>query len=533
MCFQLRSHQVSAVEIVKDLLAARKRQSILAWVVPGGGKSALPPLMLQELPREFKIGWFAPRISLRDQAEQDCPKNFGITINGSGNDVDPSKKTRGFVATHDALAQDPELWMQELKRSPYLLVIDEVHHAKVDKNGIQNPLAKAIDKLPYHMRLLMTGTLDTNDGKFIYGVNYKKGDRGSVPDFDSHEYKIRYDRTTALTERALVPVRFHHFDGPVRWNHIQTDIDDGCTLSEADKKQESNAIFTALSTGLGESLLNATLDDFRTRGGKLLVVVHSQEAAKHYHKRIGGNNTFLAITDNENARNDIRLFKERPGSILVTCQMAYEGLDAPEITHIACLTNIRSVPWIEQMIGRAWRYHQGKRECFVFVPDDPRMNRVIARIHKEQPAEIFDAIGSGGGTGDPQRADIIPKDGKAERISVRGLDGADTVTESQAELIAAFKKCGISTDDPRVLSLLEDMNKPPESGGASMLHSEELTYLRNKISEICRQADSKLGPPPKFGVHQKKLIRLTGKSITQMSKDELRRAYDRATQFIA
>src|ERR1035437_8478525 len=75
--------------------------------------------------------------------------------------------------------------------------------------------------------------------------------------------------------------------------------------------------------------------------------------------------------------------------------MAYEGLDCKPITHIACLTNIRSKPWIEQMLARATRHdpHAGpweKQVARVFVPDDPLMKVILRRITKND--ENFIAV---------------------------------------------------------------------------------------------------------------------------------------------
>src|SRR5689334_17598764 len=55
--------------------------------------------------------------------------------------------------------------------------------------------------------------------------------------------------------------------------------------------------------------------------------------------------------------------------------MAYEGMDCPEVTHVARLTHIRSRPWLEQMIARAVRVdpHAGDyvhQKATVYHPDD-------------------------------------------------------------------------------------------------------------------------------------------------------------------
>ena len=65
----------------------------------------------------------------------------------------------------------------------------------------------------------------------------------------------------------------------------------------------------------------------------------------------------LAISDERDAVERIARFRLLPEpAILVTVGMAYEGMDAPEVRHVACLTQIRSVPWLEQMVARATRF---------------------------------------------------------------------------------------------------------------------------------------------------------------------------------
>lgn len=74
--------------------------------------------------------------------------------------------------------------------------------------------------------------------------------------------------------------------------------------------------------------------------------------------------------------------------IIVTVAMAYEGLDIPSISHIICLTRIRSVPWIEQMTARANRidkaYTYDEQVGHIFAPADPLFKQVMAKIEAEQ-----------------------------------------------------------------------------------------------------------------------------------------------------
>jgi hypothetical protein len=98
----------------------------------------------------------------------------------------------------------------------------------------------------------------------------------------------------------------------------------------------------------------------------------------------------LAISDERDAIERIARFRLRPQpSVLVTVGMAYEGLDAPEISHVACLTQVRSVPWLEQMVARATRFDPyggayGAQRAVIYHPDDPLFRRFRRAIEVEQ-----------------------------------------------------------------------------------------------------------------------------------------------------
>ena len=168
----------------------------------------------------------------------------------------------------------------------------------------------------------------------------------------------------------------------------------------------------------------------------MLVVADSKESSLRFYKRIAAHfpvRTFLSIyTDATGGKleldavEQIKQFKLTANSILVTCQIAYEGLDEPPISHIASLTHIRSTPWIEQMIARAWRRHEGKDVCHVFVPDDPRMNRVIKRIHNEQIDIVRETVerdrSETAGASVPYQG-VVGLEGMIDEMRVAELDG--------------------------------------------------------------------------------------------------------------
>src|SRR5213592_4580606 len=101
---QLRRHQATLKSELESW-SSDIDLKILAHVVPGGGKSWLPAIVAERFPG-LKIAWFVPRVLLRRQAA-DAMLEHGIKIWESDNDLNPSRGTRGFSATHQGLCADP------------------------------------------------------------------------------------------------------------------------------------------------------------------------------------------------------------------------------------------------------------------------------------------------------------------------------------------------------------------------------------------------------------------------------------------
>ncbi|MFC7694610.1 hypothetical protein ACFQY5_38725 [Paeniroseomonas aquatica] len=98
----------------------------------------------------------------------------------------------------------------------------------------------------------------------------------------------------------------------------------------------------------------------------------------------------LAVSDERGAQETLAAFRlTAEPSVLVTVAMAYEGLDAPEVAVVAALTNVRSRPWLEQMVARATRVDPNvgpyaARRALVFHPDDPLFAPFRWRMEREQ-----------------------------------------------------------------------------------------------------------------------------------------------------
>jgi superfamily II DNA or RNA helicase len=81
---------------------------------------------------------------------------------------------------------------------------------------------------------------------------------------------------------------------------------------------------------------------------------------------------------------------------LVSVAMASEGLDVPSISHIICLTNVRTPEWITQMCGRAVRIdpQAGPYETqkgYIFAPADKMFVELARKIESDQTEAIAKA----------------------------------------------------------------------------------------------------------------------------------------------
>jgi superfamily II DNA or RNA helicase len=527
---EYRKHQQEMKEIAEKIATCRKKFRMLCHVVCGGGKSWMPYILMNELPLSLRLCWVVPRSALQEQAVGETVGNHGIILRDAGNETDPCRGHRGVVVTQQSFSLNPELWRDEFKRHSYVLVVDEPHHAKVSFKGESNSLASAVAMTEEHCFgvVYMTGTLTTGDNRMIYGVDYidSPTGKGVYPVESGFDYYIRYSRADAREENAIVPIKFFHHDGPVKWESLRLGVEVETKLSEASREQESNAIWTALSTQMATGLFDRGYKHWKQRGQSLLVLCNTQSKAREYHERLLrlGEKSFLAVTENTEASDSIREFKKTPNGCLVTCAMAYEGLDHKPLSHVICLTHIRSAPWIEQALARVWRSSPGKTDCYAFVPDDPRMNRVIDEIKAEEPDVKRPNDGGGGGGGPGGNDDAIPIDGQHADTRFSSLDEdvrAAIFNQKQLAAIDALKQLGLGEESEAVQSVihaLSGVDNPSMNGGVTPKQREKA--LRCKIADLCRKIDN--DRELDFGTTQKSLIRKTKKSTSDMTESELR-----------
>jgi len=429
-----RLHQEQMIGLCREILDGAPIKQIIAAVTPGGGKSKLPVILAQMLIPRFadRIVWVAPRNSLKYQGEGEfldprfpTSKRMRAT---NGNEAELCKGVDGYLTTYQAVGQDPSLHARFFREHRTILFLDESHHVADNKSW-----ADAIAPLRSSSVLTVdaSGTLARGDGQRIHGLEYD----GAFVDLSdrNHVRIIQYSRAQALRDGAILPVAFRYLDGKTEWEQ-DGERHSADTLSGGD--YVAQALFTALRTGYAFEMLDLCLKDWREAqeaypAGKLLVVAPSIALAEQYqahmHKR-RVESLIATSQDTTRAREAINRFKGHAlpsTNVLVTCQLAYEGLSVPAVTHIACLTHIRSVPWLEQCFARANRTAPGKTRGVVFGPNDPRFREAIAAIEAEQIQalqereeergdSLEEAEGAGGGRKwiQPLRSEAIRPEGE-------------------------------------------------------------------------------------------------------------------------
>lgn len=541
-----RKHQLENFDIAMRLRDREQRyRTVLNLVTPGGGKSVLPPIYAGLLIPHLadKICWLVPRQSLRRQAEEAFDTEWvqawlgrAQRIRAAVNDVDPSRGLDGYTSTYQAVAQSPDLHLAEFQRFRYILVLDEPHH--IDQGGVWHAAIQPLVERAV-LTVLMTGTLERADGGRAAFVEYGIGTNGrETPALETTETRavVTYSRGDALGERAIVPLEFSHYDLDGTWfdriGERQT-IESFDRLELADR---TDAIYVGLNTEYANDLLARCVRDWQGcrqhyPAAQLLVVAHSQARAREYIKRLRQPHisVALAISDEgAEAQESIKLFRQQKRDVLVTVGMAYEGLDAPKISHIALLTHVRARPWIEQVLGRGVRRDgQHKAKCFIYAPDDPWLRDVIARIKAEQEPYVRLEGGCGPGGGPRPTGEIVPLEGSISGVRSSELDGESLDRDATAryEQAIAFSRIEGRVSPVELSRAFHFFNHAQVVVQAparqTLTPSEIEDRLRVTIQSRANKIDRNLQRP--FGTTNSELILRFRKSREHMTEQELQK----------
>lgn len=565
-----RKHQLEALELARHPGAGRTFTRVLASVTPGGGKSALPVIFTAELLKRRvidKVCWVVPRDSLRKQAEEaflsdDFRRllNHDMEIRACKNDIDPSRDLSGYSTTYQSIALDPALHADEFLRRRYLLVLDEVHHVH-DDSTTAAALRLMVERAAFVV--FLSGTLSRADDKKIAFLPYAEAINGETrvithsltpsnayPGFEC----IRYSRTDALRDEAVLPLYFERIDGRVEWTETSGERIALDSLSDAGD-YTPKALFTALTQDYAKQLLKDAVDHWQEHRkimnsrAKLLVVASSQIAARSYLNQLRqrGIVADIAVSDDgDQAKDAIDRLKGRKKpevDALVTVAMAYEGMDCPSITHIACLTRIRSVEWIEQMLARATRIdrHAGPYEdqrAYVWAPDDQLFTACIDHIIAEQAKVLKDKepkAGNGGNNGPMPAESIVPLSAEVTGARAHDPQTGDVVDAEEYQRARQVMRENGLAGLPVTLFVnaarqfeaakASEPLRPRHSSAPQMTSSERVQAARRSLDRKIRALGK--GDGDVIRDLNRAVLRMFGKPRDQMTETEILSAIER------
>jgi hypothetical protein len=208
---------------------------------------------------------------------------------------------------------------------------------------------------------------------------------------------IKYTRADALAEKAIIPLQFHLSDGSAEWEDNRGRKVRVASMDKMSEADANKALYTALKTEYADHLLSSGIAHWQEHrkkypSAKCVIVTSNIKEAKRHIANLSGISARCDIAtsdDSDEALKVINKMKAGKLDVLVSVAMVYEGLSIPEISHIICLTRIRSVPWIEQMTARANRIDPSagpydEQIGHIFAPADPLFKQVMQKIEAEQ-----------------------------------------------------------------------------------------------------------------------------------------------------
>lgn len=514
----LRGHQQALETLYKEVAAGTRSWPwfVGAHVCCGGGKSPLAVMAAHYLIERLKIVnkacWVVPNGSLREQgadaflADKWMAKYLGhrLKFYECANTQNPCKDGTGYLTTYQALTCDRNgINRQEFERESYLLILDEGHHLAVGSET-----ARAVEPLYRRAKavLWLSGQIDRADEKMIFPLDYTH-DGFAITTSSDKEYWIRYGLRQAMREHAIIEVHFNLSDASTKWTKA------GHSSSAETLGESREALFTALHTEYASTLLAEGLSHFLSYerlhpGSRLLVVcanVRQARAMCDLAKKNGWPDAAIATYDHEDADKTISDFRKKPSpKVLFTVAKAYEGLDNLWITHLVCLTHIRSRQWIEQMIARGWRFNSEagaweNQRCYIWAPSDIQFRECTRHIVAEQQKAAREAAeenGVRGGNGSAQRDyDPITPDWSSLKETIGTVLGGEEIAADETRIYAsAAQLAGLQYLSPiEVKRLLEAVDRERHNGVIAAVASAPLRTPTQEWTLLRRDLDANIG----------------------------------------
>ena len=529
--FELRLHQQAAIQAA---LHKPVGGVLTAVIPPGGGKTILALAVLDALHKTRRIDAaivLTPRLGLCSQFELDWkavrthfqPNAMGAIVHRENAALN-SLRGFGYVSSYQSLCADPAAHRLFARRHKgrLALVCDEAHYLgeKLYGSGDTTQAAKILGELDEFaaFKLVMTGTPYRADDNPIIFADYS--DEGRI----RADVELTYG--DGVAQGFLRPLDATLFDGKLyqtrrrqhqgKTRYATEEVELRYTSQQLTKVATDPQFWEVAARHALEKVKE--LQEIWPRYCGIVGCANQAHAREVLAFLQGlGARCLLAVSDDNNAHDNLRLFKSGGWDMLVTVGMAHVGYDYKPIAVAAVLNGIREFNWLDQFTMRAGRMAPERpneeQTAWIFGINDRAMRKYVTtkRVEAQRAIRLLEESG-----GAKTASDVSAGSGEGPRLVYHGIS-----LEGIAGI--GFGHNGYSAELDEEVA---DDTSPVEDNGELFTEKEKREQLRRRRHGLVNQYAGKLhGQVNGDTIRQVNalLLQRFGKPVNLCSPEELLR----------
>lgn len=340
---------------------------------------------------------------------------------------------------------------------------------------------------------------------------------------------------------VLLPLRTHFFDGKAEWLDTAGERHSITSFDDTDEVTERPALRSFVEKEAAEQILHTMLTDFLAQSqnypnAKALVVTNRQERARYFAGLCenAGLRTEVAVSDDSESMENIERWELNPEvKVLVGVGQIHEGLNVPSATHIAYLTNVRTMPHATQVIGRVLRVDNGPgspdpltQVAHVYAANDKMLKRLLDKMKTDDNFACEKDVAELSEAGAADAAERVRAMSEALSSSVSGSSVYDFGSGKQLSVLQIAAKLasqGVPLSEDQVNALSAAAGSSADSADAAEpapTPKQVQTELRASIERAVRRIAHEQGFEPQE--LNRALKQRFGKSRADMSVEQLK-----------